>query len=542
MSTCPICGEPASQANINMHLDNGCPKKNLKREWSFMRPGKVAKESEQSRPKPDETQTPSKPLPKTPPSSQMKSSGSAIGTNSSTNGNTSGSSGSPARSNPSLTGKTTATSGGTNTSTNTGSGTSGSSTSGSSAFSNAMPVSIARRAAAPLAEQMRPKTFDSYVGQKHITALLQQLLPNLPSMILWGPSGSGKTTLARVLANQLNARFVELSAPSAGANDVKKIIADAKREFQLLQRRTILFLDEIHRFNRSQQDSLLQGVERGDIILIGATTENPSFKIAGALLSRVRVFILGQLDREELAEVVRRAVIEEGGANGEDELPPKLVDTIVNASGGDARRALNMLETVKSLPKGADPSLILKHTLVHDQRGESHYDLISAFHKSVRGGDADAALYYLARMLCGGEDPQYLSRRMMRIASEDVGLADDSCLPFCVATHTAVQQVGMPECDVMLAHAAVKLARAPKSVEVYKAYGMLKAEMAEAPTPPVPMHLRNAPTKLMEDSGYGKGYKYNPAFIGKVKQEYLPKEIKGRKWLGVYQPTERDTD
>lgn len=541
MSTCPVCGEPASQANINLHLDNGCPKKNLKREWSFMMPGKVAKESESARPKIDETQTPTKPSLKTSPSSQGKSSGGAIASNANT-----GKVFTDSRGSPTSTGSnTTSTTSTSNTASHVAANSNiTSSNNNNSSISNTNttkpnPTASARRAAAPLAEQMRPKTFESYVGQSHITSLLQQLLPNLPSMILWGPSGSGKTTLARVLATQLNARFVELSAPSAGANDVKKIIADAKREFQLLQRRTILFLDEIHRFNRSQQDSLLQGVERGDIILIGATTENPSFKIAGALLSRVRVFILGELNHEELTEVVKRAV-EDG--EEDEELSPKLVDTIVNASGGDARRALNMLETVRSLPKGADPSLILKHTLVHDQRGESHYDLISAFHKSVRGGDADAALYYLSRMLCGGEDPQYLSRRMMRIASEDVGLADDSCLPFCVATHTAVQQVGMPECDVMLAHAAVKLARAPKSVDVYKAYGMLKAEMAAAPQPPVPMHLRNAPTKLMEDVGYSKGYKYNPSFIGEVKQEYLPEEMKGQKWLGVYRPTERDYD
>lgn len=521
MPVCPVCGESTSELNINAHLDKGCPKSSEqlkpqpRNQWSFLR---------------DKSQSAKALLP------QSKENAPKI-----------------VEGGPKVHEKEElyVNSGGfTQTSDSSQSSQAGSN---STRPQNSAPLSKKVKKTveelAPLAEQMRPSALDEYVGQVHLMGpqgVLRRILgspnPRIPSMVLWGPSGVGKTTLARVIATQVSYKFIELSATTAGANDVKKVMLDAQKEWQLLRRRTILFLDEIHRFSRTQQDSLLPGVERGDIVLIGATTENPSFKLGGALLSRMRVFVLQKLTEEELRTVVKRAV-----SKYEDtaELNPETLSVIVNAASatGDARQALNMLETVRALPQDADPRLVLKHTLVHDQRGENHYDLISALHKSIRGGDADAALYYLARMLCGGEDPLYISRRLMRIASEDIGLADDSCLPFAVAVHTTVQQVGMPECDAMLAHAAVKFARAPKSVEVYKALGLVSSEINNVPEiagAPVPFHIRNAPTKLMAEVGYGANYKYNPAFKGIVKQTYLPNELGDKKWLGVWQPTEED--
>lgn len=501
MAICPVCNETASESSINVHLDKGCPKFKAKKQWTFVSPDPKKTEPAERKP---ERGSPSKELTPGEHGSKLEA-------------GTKPNSGSVAgklepKPEPKAEPK---------------------------AQSQPEPEPKAKRLKlAPLAEQMRPQSPDEYIGQAHLmgphgifTEILRMPDAVLPSMVLWGPSGVGKTSLARVLAKKTQAKFIELSAPSAGSQDVKRIMGEARKDWQLLKRRTILFLDEIHRFNRSQQDSLLSGVERGDVTLVGATTENPSFKLSGALLSRMRVFVLQPLTKPELREIVERAA---------DGIDPKIVDLVVDAASatGDARQALNMLETVRHLPAGADPALVLRHSLVYDQRGEFHYDLISALHKSVRGGDADAGLYYLGRMLEGGEDPLYVSRRLMRMASEDIGLADDSCLPFAVAVHTTVQQIGMPECDVMLAHAVVKFARAPKSVDVYKALGAVRQQIRHDPQTsgaPVPMHLRNAPTKLMDEQGYGHNYKYNPNYRGPVYQEYLPRGIDG-KWLGSFQP------
>lgn len=479
---CPICGQTASEAIVNEHLDRGCPSK-----------AKKPRTERQSTFSSDTRQLKSSP-PKEKPSPNT-------GTEQATK--------QPVR--------------------------------------DQEPAKTPAPNMAPMAERARPRTLDDYVGQKHLVGpegVLRQLVlsDRVPSMVLWGPSGVGKTSFARVLAATTKSKFRELSATSAGSLDVKKVIEDARNEFRLLRRRTILFLDEIHRFNRAQQDSLLPAVERGDITLIGATTENPSFKLTSALLSRCRVFVLHPLDEEEVGKVVRRALKMEG-----KELSPEIVKHIVAYSKGDGRVALNMLELTLNLPPPLTLDHVreaLRHAAVYDQRGDMHYDLISAFHKSVRGSDANAALYYVARMMQGGEDPLYLARRMVRIASEDVGLADDSCLPFAVAAHTAVQQIGMPEADAILAHCAVKLARAPKSVDVYKALGMLKTQLDSEPemsAAEVPLHLRNAPTKLMSNLDYSKGYKYNPDYIGSVKQDYLPPGLPHTEWMGVFKPRLRDS-
>lgn len=389
---------------------------------------------------------------------------------------------------------------------------------------------------APLAERMRPQTFADYIGQEKVISMLQALVrTTLPSLVLWGPSGTGKTTLARVLAHESRARFVELSAPSASTQDVRRVVEESRADKRLLGRPTLLFLDEIHRFTRAQQDSLLQAVERGDFVLVGATTENPSFRLGGALLSRTKVVMLGPLSEADLVRVCARA--DEQGL-----VPQPTLQQIAAASSGDARKALNMLETALAL-RAADPDVALDaatlftHVQNYDQKADNHYDLISAFHKSIRGSHADASLYYLMRMLGGGEDPVYVARRLVRIASEDIGLADDSCLPFALSTLQAVQALGMPECDVHLAHCAVKFARAPKSVEVYKAMGLCRADIQSRPqaaNAPVPLHLRNAPTRLMKDVGYGEGYKYNPDYAGEVQQEYMPPELDGSRYLGVF--------
>lgn len=397
----------------------------------------------------------------------------------------------------------------------------------------------------PLAERMRPKELSEYVGQTHLLGsqgVLTQLLlmDRLPSLILWGPSGVGKTTFARLLAQVTKARFIELSATNASVNDVKRVVAEAQNDQKLLKRKTILFLDEVHRFNRTQQDSLLPGIEKGDIILVGATTENPSFKLQGALLSRCRVFILEPLTHGNIVTLLERAIKEENIP-----VETQVINYIAESAGGDARAALSMLEVVLALPDKTMAAVkpALRHAMLYDQKGDMHYDLISAFHKSVRGSDADAALYYLGRMLEAGEDPLYVARRMVRIASEDIGTADDTCLPFAVSAFTAAQQLGMPEADVILAHCAVKLARAVKSVDVYKAYKKLAAQLHSDPqmaAASVPIHLRNAPTKLMEDIGYGKEYKYNPDYEGNVNQEYLPEQLPERKWLGTHKAVLRD--
>ncbi|KAF7545963.1 hypothetical protein G7046_g9443 [Stylonectria norvegica] len=398
--------------------------------------------------------------------------------------------------------------------------------------------------AAPLAERMRPKTLDDVCGQDLVgpNGVLRSLIESdrVPSMILWGASGTGKTTIARCIAHMVGSRFVELNATSTGVSEVKKLFHEAASELALTGRKTIVFCDEIHRFNKAQQDVFLKPVEAGTVTLIGATTENPSFKVANALLSRCRTFTLQALATEDIIRILQRALKEEAAAYP----PTTLVDDdmvayLARFSDGDARTALNLLELALSLTSRADTTkedikAALTKTLVYDRAGDQHYDTISAFHKSVRGNDADAALYYLARMLQSGEDPLFIARRMVVIASEDIGLADGTLLPLATAAYTATQQIGMPEARIPLAHCAVALCAAPKSTRAYRGLNNAYAALREpgVASLPVPVHLRNAPTRLMRELGYGAEYKYPPNYReGKVRQTYLPDDLVGRKFL-----------
>ncbi|KAK9254390.1 hypothetical protein V1507DRAFT_455857 [Lipomyces tetrasporus] len=409
----------------------------------------------------------------------------------------------------------------------------------------------------PLAERARPKSLDEFVGQNNLVGkeggILRRFIEcdSCPSVIFWGPSGVGKTTLARIIARSTKSRFVELSATSASVADCKKVFDEARNELRLTGRRTYLFLDEVHRFNKAQQDVFLPYIERGDIVLIGATTENPSFKVNSALLSRCRVFILQKLSHDELYTIISRLSVslasDRASGNGPSETGVFAEDALRYLAGladGDGRMAINFLEILTSTTANSSSSPITldrvkadlqRSHLLYDRLGDEHYDTISAFHKSVRGSDPDATLFYLARMLESGESPLYVARRMIRIASEDVGLADDSCLPLAVAAYTAVEKVGMPECDMALAHCAVKLAMAKKSVKVYRAYNAAKDKVHNDPefsSASIPIHLRNAPTRLMKEIGYGKGYKYNPDYEnGQIQQEYFPDRLRGTKFL-----------
>ncbi|KAJ1736003.1 DNA-dependent ATPase mgs1 [Coemansia biformis] len=394
-----------------------------------------------------------------------------------------------------------------------------------------------RNAQLPLAERLRPQVLDHFVGQSELVGprgILRTLIEGdrIPSMILWGGPGLGKTTLARIIAHRTNSAFREMSAVTQNIADVKKVIEDARNLARLAGRRTILFLDEIHRFNKAQQDVFLPYLERGQIILIGATTENPSFRLNGALLSRCRVFRLEPLPDEGIAAIADRACRlkqEDAGLDAVG-LDTDIATYIAGVSNGDARAAINVVDlAMNSLADGEALGLdCVRRALqrTHVVYGaEEHYDQISALHKSVRGGDANAALYWLGRMLQGGDDPVYIARRMVRMASEDIGLADSSALPLAVAALQACQAIGMPECDTILAHCAVYLARAPKSVESYKAFKRVKAVVGAEHPWPVPLHLRNAPTQLMKELGYAKGYKYNPDHEEPVEQAYLPEQI-----------------
>lgn len=418
--------------------------------------------------------------------------------------------------------------------------------------------------AAPLAERMRPQSLDDVFGQDLVGphGVLRGLIEadRVPSMILWGGSGTGKTTIARCIARRVGSRFVELNATSTGVAECKKLFAEAASEQALTGRKTIIFCDEIHRFSKSQQDVFLRPVEAGTITLVGATTENPSFKIQAALLSRCRTFTLSQLSAEDVQRILARATRAEQDANPSQPLSPlideELLTYLSNFSDGDARTALNLLELAMSLTSkptqdGQPPTkqsikASLTKTLVYDRAGDQHYDTISAFHKAVRGSDPDATVYYLARMLQSGEDPLFIARRMVVIASEDVGLADSTLLPLATAAYTAAQQIGMPEARIPLAHCAVALALAPKSTRAYRALNSAYAALREPGVAalPVPVHLRNAPTRLMKDMGYGAEYKYPPNYKdGRVKQEYLPDGLIGRKFLGERDlGTEIDTD
>jgi putative ATPase len=417
----------------------------------------------------------------------------------------------------------------------------------------------------PLASRMRPRSMDDIIGQEHLLGpdkLLRRLIESdrVSSMIFWGPPGSGKTTLAESVARYTHARFVTLSAVSAGVADLRRVVDEAGKLRQFSKQRTILFVDEIHRFNKSQQDAVLPYVERGVVTLIGATTENPSFEVNSALLSRARVFVLNALEDEQLIAILRRALQDEERGLGRLHLlcADDVLGQIAIFANGDARTALNVLElavlgsgasATSQEPVQLTTSMIedaMQHrALQYDKGGDQHYDMISALHKAVRGSDPDGSLYWLIRMLEAGEDPLYVARRVVRMASEDIGLADPQALSICVAAQQGVHFVGMPEAGVILAEAIVYLATAPKSNAVYNAYNQIRAEIAGGNIDPVPLWIRNAPTHLMKNLGYGKDYKYahdyykdmdliDPERPPAVKvQEYLPERLQGRRF---YEP------
>lgn len=396
----------------------------------------------------------------------------------------------------------------------------------------------------PLAERRRPKTLEQFLGQEKLLgegSYLRQMIERdmVPSLIFWGPPGSGKTTLARLIATETAAHFVSLSAVSSGKKDLQGVIEQAAGARRLGER-TILFVDEIHRWNKAQQDALLPHVENGTLTLIGATTENPSFEVNAALLSRTRVLVFAKHDEGTLVRLLEEALTED------DQLKTKKVKAskealqfIAALSGGDARAAYQLLEATVELGKKVTPERVgevaERSHVLYDKDGEEHYNLISALHKSMRGGDADASLYYLARMLEAGEDPLYIARRLVRFASEDIGIANSFALPQAVAAFQAAHMLGMPECEVHLAQAVTYMALSKKSNALYVAYGQAKQDVCDFPNEPVPLHLRNAPTKLMKDLKYGKGYKYTPDYKNKkdAEQEYFPKKLKGRKYLST---------
>ena len=394
----------------------------------------------------------------------------------------------------------------------------------------------------PLADRMRPETLDDFAGQEHILGpgkpLRSQIeRDQLTSIILWGPPGVGKTTLARIVARMTKSEFLPFSAVLAGIKEIKAVMADAER-LRKLGRRSILFIDEIHRFNKAQQDAFLPYVERGDIVLIGATTENPSFEVNAALLSRSKVYMLRALTNEEIVVLLRRALPVVGVAALDE-----MLEKIAVAANGDARAAYNTLEVAAAASEHgviSDEALtdaLGRRVLLYDKTGEEHYNLISALHKSVRSSDPDAALYWLARMLEAGEDRMYIARRVVRMAIEDIGLADPRALEHCMAMQQCVHFLGIPEGDLAIAQAVIYLSVAPKSDAGYKALGDVTEEVRRGRAEPVPMQLRNAPTRAMKDWGYGAGYQHAHGFDDAVNQmECLPESLAGRRW---YHPTER---
>ena len=397
---------------------------------------------------------------------------------------------------------------------------------------------------APLAERMRPRTLAEFLGQAHLVGpgrILERAVAGEPhqSLILWGPPGSGKTTLARMIARQSRMRFVPFSAVLSGIKEVREVMAEARRRLDHKGERTLLFIDEIHRFNRAQQDAFLPYLERGDILLIGATTENPSFELNSALLSRARTVILEPLAEGELVALLERALVAPQGLAGRIHAQPDALLALARASDGDARRALTLLETAADLltDGGLLDARVLaqalqRKVLRHDKSGESHYDLISALHKSVRNSDREATLYWMARLLKGGEDRKYIARRLIRMAIEDIGLADPLALRLTLDAADAFHRLGEAEGDLALVLAAVHLAEAPKSNAVYAAYGRVQDDVERTSAEPVPLHLRNAPTRLMQDAGYGQGYRYvhdDPA--AREEMDCLPPSLQGRRWF-----------
>src|SRR5215472_13737279 len=425
----------------------------------------------------------------------------------------------------------------------------------------------------PLASRMRPRTLDEILGQEHLLApgrVVRRSIEEdrITSMILWGPPGSGKTTLAEVIARQTRSHFVSLSAVSAGVADLRKVVEDARKLRQFSQQRTILFIDEIHRFNKAQQDAILPHVERGTVTLIGATTENPSFEVISALLSRCRVFTLRSLSEEHILTILHRALTDRERGLGQlgITIDEDALQQIAIFANGDARTALNVLElaasgTVASTGNKAVEARpiapvthitlpmieeVMQHrALLYDKSGDQHYDTISALHKALRGSDPDAGLYWLARMLEAGEDPLYIVRRLIRFASEDIGMADPQALLVCVAAQQAIHFVGLPEANLALAQAVVHLATAPKSNALYEAYSHVQEDVQQTRNDPVPLWIRNAPTQLMKDLDYGKDYKYAHDYYKDMQvddperppatqiQEYLPDNLKGRRY---YEP------
>lgn len=412
----------------------------------------------------------------------------------------------------------------------------------------------------PLAARMRPRTLDEILGQEHLLGpdrVLRRSIEadSISSMILWGPPGSGKTTLAEVIAHQTNAHFVRLSAVSAGVADLRKVVEDARKLKQFSTQRTIMFIDEIHRFNKAQQDAVLPHVEHGVVTLIGATTENPSFEVNAALLSRSRVFVLRALNEEHILTILRRGLedTERGLGQLSIAIDEETLHQIAMFANGDARIALNVLELAVQGSKntsGKDGTIqitlatvedVMQHrALLYDKGGDQHYDTISALHKSLRGSDPDASLYWLARMLEAGEDPLYIVRRLIRFASEDIGMADSHALVVCVAAQQAVHFVGLPEANLALAQAVVYLATAPKSNALYEAYSRVQEDVQQTRNDPVPLQIRNAPTQLMKDLDYGKDYKYAHDYYKDMQiddperppatkvQEYLPESLQGK--------------
>ncbi|HXT37532.1 MAG TPA: replication-associated recombination protein A [Chloroflexota bacterium] len=418
-----------------------------------------------------------------------------------------------------------------------------------SLFSSAEAV----EAAAPLAARLRPRSLDDIVGHGDLLAPGRPLRRaiesgNPGSLLFWGPPGSGKTTLARAIAGATNQAFSQVSAVTAGVADLRRVVEEARKRLFQTGVRTILFIDEIHRFNKAQQDAILPHVEEGTIRLIGATTENPSFEVNAALLSRCRVYTLPALADEEIAEILRRALIdEEHGLGGRGiSLDDDALAALVNLANGDARVSLNALELAASASPGEgkwriDAALVRdvvqQRTLLYDKGGDQHYDIISALHKTMRGSDPDGALYWLARMLESGEDPMYIARRVVRFASEDIGIADPQALVVAMAAQQAVHFIGRPEGDLALAEAVIYMAVAAKSNSVYRAYGAAREAVARSRNDPVPLHLRNAPTRLMRDLHYGEGYKYAHDFPdGYVEQQGLPENLAGARF---YLPTDR---
>lgn len=392
----------------------------------------------------------------------------------------------------------------------------------------------------PLADRMRPQKLEDFFGQDDLVgekSFLKKAIENdqVPSMILWGPPGSGKTTLAQIIASETKAEFLQISAVTSGIKELRKIIATAK-ENEWQKKKTILFIDEIHRWNKAQQDALLPHVEHGLLTLIGATTENPSFEVNSALVSRTRVFVLHKLEVEDIENILKKSLADKKRGLGlkKIKVDEKILHEMAMLANGDGRMALNTLEATANQSDEITHELVRqvlqKSHLYYDKSGEEHYNIISALHKSMRGGDADAAVYWLTRMLEGGEEPTYVARRLLRFASEDVGLADNFALVLANNVFDACHKLGMPECSVHLAQLVVYLSQAKKSVSAYFAYGKAKKDVEQFGNLPVPMHIRNAPTKLMEQLGYGKGYKYTPV-EDSAGQEYFPDEIKKRKYI-----------